>query len=329
MFTQKHIIPLITAGLLTACGGGGGSSSSTNTGTNVHLADAQQAYTGLRSSAIINSDNGLDFVNLVLGTENINDNVNGASTVLGSRPSASTSSNHLLHTQEVLAELVSQQIQQHQYQARGIEVSGDCPVSGTARLVGELGDTTGTGTLQVTYNQCRKENVQTSGIAQIIIEAINLALSVPTQYTLNMNGLNVQLNDTPYSITGTLKTNLDATTLQRNLTLYQHHRNLADGSQALIENNTTMNSLQDYSSINGKVCIGNQGCVEVKTTQQFLFDDKGVALSGEMLLSGANNSQLHVTAQGYDNRVEPPLRQMLLQLDTNGDGNYDQTLPSN
>lgn len=328
-----HIVPVLMASsLLAACGGGGSSSSSTTTGstsnntnTAVTLADASSVYTGNRNLALLTTTNSLEFVNLVFGTENINNNITPPSARPATADAAISVANagNLLASQQVISALAASQIASQRYQAKAIDLRDDCPAGGSASAVGDLDNTTLTGTLQVTYSQCKSENVTTNGTALVVVHGFNLAALQPTAYTVSMKGLGIQVGNVSYTATGTLRTDTNATTGQETLTVNQYQRNLSTGKQQLAENVKMLVETSGSTTITGQFCEGTHGCVTATTISPFRFDADGIPLEGEMILTGAANSKLQVIAQGYDTSVTPAVRKMRVNVDANGDGVYE------
>ena len=333
----NQLLPVLVAGtLLSACGGGTTTSSTTtggttttsltNNGVNTTLADASSVYTGSRILALLNTTNSMDFVNLVLGTENINDNITAPRPANNATPSktsiASAVQASLLQPQRILSALAAQQIAAQHYQARSVNINDTCPGGGTAAVTGEVSDTTFTGTLQVIYSQCKSENVVTNGTAMLVIHAFNVPTLQATSYTVSMKGLGIRVDDVPYTTTGTLRTDLNLATGQSTLLVNQYQRNLSTGKQQLAENVTMLVENSGYTNISGKFCEGVQGCVNATTVKPFLFAADGVPLEGEILLNGAASSKVQVIAQGYDTST-PPQRNLQVNLDTDGDGVYE------
>ncbi len=230
---------------------------------------------------------------------------------------------NLLQPQRILTALAAGQIAEQFYQARPVSLSQACPGGGTATAAGDLSDTDFTGTLQVTYNQCKSENVVTNGTALLVIHSVNLLQQLPTAYTVSMKGLGIQVDSVPYSVTGTLRTDADLNTGQETLNINQYQRNLSTGKQQLAETVKMVVESSGFTNISGKFCEGTHGCVTTSTVKPFLFAADGVPLEGEMLISGAANSKLQVIAQGYDTSTTPAARKLQVNLDANGDGVYE------
>jgi|GEM_PF-6167631 len=331
----SHILPALVAGtLLSACGGGTTTSSTTTSGNastsivtnntaNTVLAEASSVYTGSRSLALLDTLSSMAFVNLVLGTENINDNITAPRPAEASIPTATvTAQANWLQSQRVLSALAVQHIGAQRYQARSVTESDTCPGGGSATVTGDVDDTTLTGTLQVTYNQCKSENVVTNGSAMLVIHSVNIAYLEPTAFTLSMKGLSIRVDDVPYTVTGTLRTDVNMATGQGTLLANQYQRNLSTGKQQLAETVKMLVASDGYTDISGKFCEGVQGCVNVTTVKPLLFATDGVPLEGELALTGAANSKVQVIAQGYDTST-PPQRKLQVNLDSNGDGVYE------
>lgn len=329
---HNNLLPILLAALLmTACGGsssttsGGGTTlASNNTASNnsaaIALADATSAYSGNRNSALLTTSNSLDFVNLVFGTENINSNL----TSPGARPASTHPSGaNLLQVQRVLAALAQQHMTQQRYQARAVDLRDQCPGGGSATAVGTVDDNTLTGTLQVTYSQCKSANVVTNGSALLVLHAVNVLAREVTAYTVSMKGLGVTIDAVPYTVTGTLRTDVDLTSKQETLTINQYQRNLSNGKQQLAENVQMVVQSSGHTRISGKFCDGGLGCVHATTLTPFVFAEAdGVPLQGEMHLHGAANSKLQVIALGYDTAT-PPKRKLNINVDSDGDGAYE------
>ncbi|MEB4593547.1 PKD domain-containing protein [Candidatus Thiothrix sp. Deng01] len=330
----NNILPLFVATtLLTACGGGGSSSSTTggtttnNGGTTTNnnttvLADAGSVYSGSRNTVLLTTANSMEFVNLVFGTENINGNISARpqGDAAGAADAASSS---VLQLQRELSALAADTIATQRYQARGYSLSKACPGGGSVAASGNLSDTDYTGTLQVTYNQCQSENVLTNGSALLVIHAFDIVRQTPSAYTVSMKGLGVRVDNVPYSVTGTLRTDANPEIGQETLTINQYQLNLSTGKQQLAENVKMVAETSGSTTISGKFCDGTDGCVNTATVTPFQFGDDGVPLEGEMLMNGAANSKIQVIADGYDYSVTPPQRKLRVNVDSNGDGMYE------
>lgn len=322
----NQLLPALVAGtLLTACGGGTTTSSTTTGGTNVIISsvdntvvDASSIYTGNSTLALLNTSNSMTFVDLALGTENINNNLSASR----STDTVSQSETSLLRTQQILSALASQQIARQRYQARLIDVSDTCPNGGTASVSGEVSNITFTGTLQMTYNQCKSENITTNGTALLAINAFNAQYQEASSYTISMKGLSILVDDVPYTSTGTLRTDVDMATQQSTLLINQYQRNLSTGKQQFIDNVSMLVDKSGYTTISGKFCEDVQGCITTTTVTPLLFAEDGVPLEGEIVLNGAANSKVQVIAQGYDTST-PPQRNLQVNLDADGNGLYE------
>lgn len=338
-----HLLPALVAGtLLSACGGttttttttGGsnppivthsGANPTTNTNTESHqLADANSIYTGSRALALLDTANSMVFVNLVLGTENINDNITAPPGTVVRSVKPDTLPANALQSQRILSALAAQHITAQGYQARAVKESDTCPDGGTATLTGEVDDTSFTGTLYVTYSQCKSENVVVNGSAMLVVHAFDTAYRTPTAYTVSMKGLGVQVDAAPYTVTGTLRTDVNPTTGESMLVVNQYQLNLGKGNQRqqLAEAVKMRVDSNGYTEITGKFCEGVQGCVTTSTQTPLRFAADGVPLEGELVLSGAANSKVQILAQGYDTST-PPQRKLQVNLDSNGDGVYE------
>jgi len=86
---------------------------------------------------------------------------------------------------------------------------------------------------------------------------------------------------------------------------------LADMSVDVRGDVSTRAAISTYS---GKVCIDDEGCVDINTETPFTVQHTGVVKSGELITTGAANSKMQVVAN---------YGMYQYQVDADGDGNYD------
>ncbi len=280
--------------LLISCGGGGGSSSSNFTFVEVN---ARELYSGQVSQATLTKDNGMEFVEAVLNNYTID---LGGSTNLSGRPTNTNVNNNI--------------------QAREVSETIPCDFGGSIDANGDLNEQTLLGILNLDINQCNNDGISTlTGMISMKINGFDVQSEAITSSVISMNNLMLQFQGETQSVSGTETYDLERpveTTVSNTIRLN------TDGKQSLTENLTLKETFGgaffegNGNEISGKIYLEDHGYVQISTTE-LLEDNLGIPSLGEILVVGANQSKLIITAiSGFNNVFR-------VRLDSEGDGIYE------
>lgn len=320
-------LPFLMAGLLLAGCGGGGATTTTSIANTV-MVDTGSSYTGSRNTALLTLLNNTEFVQLVLGTESLNNHFAARSAPPTSATVASSQEATPFQAERLLIEMTAEHFNSTRYQARAVNEVRNCLNGGTTTLSGNLNEQTLTGTLQITYNQCGDGNTSLNGTAVFVIHSFSTSQDQPIAFTISMNALEARINQTAYRMTGTIRADLNTITGQTILTENLFRQDINTAKQALVENVKIVEEVNGSIAISGKFCEGRHGCVTATTADNLLYSMRGDLLTGRLFLKGAAGSLLQISAlEGSARDGGYSLFQVM--LDGNGDGVYDAYFTSN
>lgn len=307
---------LLSALLIGGCGGG--------SGEDFTLADGFASYTGVSDLAYLDEGNSGAFLSTLYGpgldsptlnfraadvdTGSVND-LNGLQGVL------------LIHIRQ------SGVMQRAQYQQRVVEIdeSDDCEGGGKIDMKGDVDDIAKTAKLRLDYVNCQIDDDVINGKALALL-AVNGSFDQLEEVTLSYHGLESRSLSSGETIvaTGTVKEseNLNSGALSN---ISKLHRQIkGTDQQSFIDLVNEAASINSSVAMSGTVYQGFYGRAQVSTLQRLVYDD-AVPMSGQILMVGAEDSKLRVTALGQQyNEVTDETGVMLqVEVDEDGDGNYE------
>lgn len=163
----------------------------------------------------------------------------------------------------------------------------------------DAGTMLGSKTLVFSDN-CTVNGVSLSGSMTQEVTAYDAQHNRATAITTTYHGLEQVKDSKSVTLTGTLSATQDMVAKTVNLHIYTHLK-AGSGEEALTNMQVAVTgNMEDRSAsstYSGKVCLKDSGCAHLATTTPFKMDYNGYAVSGEMLASGANDTQASVTAQ--------------------------------
>lgn len=275
IYSKKFLALIALSSLLTltACGGGGGSSNG---------GGSTPTYTGSRSTASLTTSNAPTFVSLAESAYDIN-GISGGLL----RNAEQTANENKLPAKTVLLNIVSDQVKQNRYQARTINLSKPCLLSGTLTTTGELNDTSNTGTLSLTFNNCAEAEGTLNGTVSANVTGYSLIYDEITAMTVSINSLSFTSAGQSMTLTGTQQItraipSSASTVISNLLSIY------SDGIQILEEGLTVAQNNNGESTFTGKICHSTQGCVTLTTLQSFTFI-YDYPYTGVLTLNGLNS----------------------------------------
>lgn len=308
---------------LSACGGGGGSGVSE---------PASVTYTANASAAIISATNASDITANVTGSSDVTGSGELPAIIAGvsvaeseaARQPGNGIANVAFRINVILS---STDLPRRQASGAGPMASGVVQVdqteacdSGQMHLVGTLNDA-GTGALTLSYNDCRMGDDTLSGQATLRVDAFDLSLSLPTDSTFSFPRLSLRGPGVNGDVGGSLRSQLTIASNTERLTTNITTIDNVTGRQAKAENLVSVYVYDNIftpssftQTITGRVYHGVHGYVDIATTKVLMFGTlvQPYPDSGEILLTGAGNRSIRVTA------VSATVVKLALDLDGNG-----------
>ena len=195
--------------------------------------------------------------------------------------------------------------------------------SGTLVFVGQIDDVTQYGTLTVTYNQFDDgSGTVINGTQSQIIDASGI--------TVTFTNLSIQDVSGTTTLGGTIKfaqtfASDGVTLVSDTITLDFTAQDTAGNQIKLV--NFSVTSTYDTAgwvlteSVSGRFYDSAQGYLDITTTTPLVYSPAGAlnpSSGGPIIATGANNTKVRITPIDATN--------VLVEADTTGDGNYDQSV---
>ena len=261
---SKHISCLLVAScLLTACGGDNSTPTSDPTPT-----AAEQAYSGKTGDATVNASNAGHFPKAAFATRDYT--------------------------------ISSAAIESWLTQYKGADTI-TCANAGTVTVERNVDTTTMLGSKTLTFaNNCTANAVSLTGKMTIKVTAYDMASSQVTAMDVSYHNLAQHRNGKSVTLNGTLSAAQDLSAKTASFDIDTQMK--ADtGEESLTMMKVTvsgnMSDRSANSTYSGKVCLKDDGCVQLTTATPFQVNYNGYAVAGEMLVKGAGNTQAKVAAQ--------------------------------
>ncbi|MGV6853497.1 MAG: hypothetical protein ACWA5R_15145, partial [bacterium] len=322
MFAKLRVMGVFALiSTLTACGGGGGSGSGSNSssGTTFTPADANAAYTGERNKALLTQQNGMKFVQALLGVDP------SGQIVFRTQKNAQRITNSI-QAQQVIAKLVNQaninsvgHVASHseRRQQRAVSDSGSCAEGGTLSYSGDLNENTLQGVITYRLNNCHSEGVTINGTMQVRINQYDFNYDQPKSADISFDDLTMTYAGQTYTSVGTQAYSHGAypalSTIVSNVT-----ETNPDGDQVYSKDLTYKTEEINYHRYSGKVFLSEEGYVDIGTPSLLYTPSQNIE-SGKLVLSGAAASKIKITPLAVDNYIY----KAKADLDADGDGAYE------
>jgi uncharacterized repeat protein (TIGR01451 family) len=183
-------------------------------------------------------------------------------------------------------------------------------------ISGTLNDN-GTGTVQIQYNACRTGDITVNGSGSLRIDAFDLGLGAPTDFTITFVRLTLS-GSVAGEVSGTLRERLDLAA--RSITTTENLVVRSGATMTKSENLTFVDVLTTtgfVETVNGRVFHSVHGFVDISTTVPLVFATltQDFPNNGMLLLTGANGAAVRVTA------LSPT--QLNLAVDADGNGVFE------
>lgn len=326
--------------LFGACGGGGDNGTNTgsidtgDTGTvadvdNFVAADGNASYSGERRFASLSAANSRQFLHLLFSP-----GLSAPGTVLRRDAPAVgvqlVGADFLRAQETMLKRLKHKALVMHQYHQRAVDTSDpdSCQnAGGNVRLSGHLFEDAGKGKLKLEYVNCESGGYVLNGDAYLLIYAVQGGFNQFSSITLSYNGLNATLlaSGETLEVTGTIDEVADFNTNSTRVTTTLHRQISGSSQQSLTRTIRQLTGGNGAVNMSGDLYDGFYGRARITTVNPLLYNDAGSLLAGYIVLTGAGNSKMAVTALGEQFNPATNHRAIMLQvdIDANGDGVYE------
>jgi len=216
--------------------------------------------------------------------------------------------------------------------AAGALVDGVCD-SGSLRTDGQLnGD--GTGTVEITFDNCLADGVTLSGPATLRVDHFEMAMSMPTDFTVSFKRLTLRGSALSIDATGSLRwvftgsaccgvgVTYEANTITANLVSLNNstgRKTMTENLLLMNEERLTATSTSLTSTVVGRIFDQDFGYVDISTPTPIFFGTVSQSFpdSGQLLLTAAAGSTIRATALNST--------MVQLELDLDGVGGVDNT----
>ena len=310
--------------LVGGCGGGGGD------GDGGAGQDSPLRYSGSTTAAIVTTTNAAKLTADVLGggdTAAALGTVGGVSVAHAARGVGGTggiADIGRLVSRSMRRTPLKSALEDAKAAAIPLDLTEPCD-SGSVRVSGTLADN-GTGTVSASYNSCTVNGDTLNGAATIRIDAFNLALAMPIDFTVTFPRMTFLAAGFAGDVGGTFRSQTSLPTNSETVVLNIVALDRASGrmtmTQDLVIFSQYSNVLSPSSfseSITGRSFDSIDGFVDVATPQPLYF---GTATQefpegGQAVLTGAGAAAIRVTP------VSPT--SLVLGLDLDGNGTAEQT----
>lgn len=149
-------------------------------------------------------------------------------------------------------------------------------------------------------NNCTANGVALTGKMTVQVTAYSQDMNKATAIGLSYHDLTQHRNGKSVTLNGTMTAVQDLSAKTVNLDIDVHMK-AGTGEETLttmqVAVSGNMSDRSASSTYEGKVCLKDDGCVQLTTSTPFQVDYNGYAVAGEMLVSGTGNTQAKVAAQ--------------------------------
>jgi hypothetical protein len=304
---------LLLSAALAACSGGGGGGGGGGGST------APLVYTGNTSAANISGTNAALLVaNVVGGSDASGAFLSAASgSDSGARPFALRLNRALRGTPGLSGS--------NGRQLTSVPVNETDPCdSGTVSLSGDINQNTGTGTLNVTWNNCRTGNDTLNGAGSVRVDAFDFGFRAVTDGTFTFQRVTLTTPSITGTVSGSLRlqvnfANSSETTTANLITLDGSGKMTMTQNFVVIDTfNTLFAPPSSFTErVSGRLFDSTHGFIDITTDQALVFPTitQRFPSSGRLILTGANNR--HVRVITFSSNA------VTLGLDLNGDGSSE------
>jgi hypothetical protein len=198
--------------------------------------------------------------------------------------------------------------------------------SGSIRTTGTVNDANGTGTLTLTFNDCRTGDATLAGQATVRVDAFDFGSSLPTDFTASFGRLTLRGPAISIDAGGSTRAQLNIAGNTETITENLVSLDNLTGRMTKAENLVLVNSYNDiltpstYStSPQGRIFDSELGFVDVAMVTPSVFGTliQLFPQSGQTSLTGSGSSKISFTA------LSATLAK--LELDLDGNGGFENT----
>lgn len=177
----------------------------------------------------------------------------------------------------------------------------NCAAGGKVAISRDIDAATMLGSKTLIFSEnCTVDGVSLNGAMTQEVTAYDMQQGKATAVNIAYHKLEQVKEGKSVKLTGTLSATQDMVAKTVNLHIYTRMK--ADTGEEVLTNmqvavTGNMEDRSASSTYGGKVCLKDEGCAHLSTTTPFKMDYNGYAVSGEMLASGADDTQVRVVAQ--------------------------------
>jgi len=286
----RGLSSLVALLLLVACGGGGGGGGG----------PAPVVYAGNTNAAAITPANASQL------TANLFGNEDAASIILGvSTESSDATQNRgsgamdlALRLNRTFREAVvrvekARSAQQVARAAIPVNETVPCASGGSVHTSGTLNDN-GTGTLSMSFNDCRIGDATLDGPATVRVDVFDLVFFVPTDFTVSFVRLTLRGPGVSVDVGGSLRAQLfpSMETITEDVVSLNNNTGRMTKTENLRFENIQNTPSSFTSTVSGRVFDQVHGYVDIATVTPLAFGTMGQLFpdSGQLVLTGAGSS---------------------------------------
>ena len=308
--------------LLAACGGGGGEGGGGGSTTPV-------VYAGNVNPAVITPANASKLTADVIGSDDtaapiLGISIESSDATLGQRSGVVDLALRLNRSfREAVVRAEKANSARRAAQAVFPVEQTDLCDSGSVRTSGTLSDN-GTGTLTLTFNDCRTGADTVSGPATVRVDVFDFGSLAPTDFTVSFSRLSLRGPGISMDAGGSLRSQLNFGTSTETVTENLVSLNNNTGGMTKTENlvfvyvyNSIFSPSAFTANVSGRVFDQVHGYVDIATNAPLVFGTMGQLFpdSGQLLLTGAGSSHIRATALSTT--------MARLELDLDGNSAYE------
>ena len=308
--------------LLAACGGGGGEGGGGGSTTPV-------VYAGNVNPAVITPANASKLTADVIGSDDtaapiLGISIESSDATLGQRSGVVDLALRLNRSfREAVVRAEKANSARRAAQAVFPVEQTDLCDSGSVRTSGTLSDN-GTGTLALTFNDCRTGADTVSGPATVRVDVFDFDFRAPTDFTVSFSRLSLRGPGISMDAGGSLRSQLNFGTSTETVTENLVSLNNNTGGMTKTENlvfvyayNSIFSPSAFTANVSGRVFDQVHGYVDIATNAPLVFGTMGQLFpdSGQLLLTGAGSSHIRATALSTT--------MARLELDLDGNSAYE------
>jgi uncharacterized repeat protein (TIGR01451 family) len=310
----------VVLALLTACGGGGGGGGGDGASGSGESSESL-TYSGNRNAAALSTTNASALVASVLSDEPLAGGI-FTSSIAPAGPQAGSGALRAARRLARGMRAVPRQRAASSLTAALVDETTPCE-SGSVRAQGDIGSS-GTGSLTISYNQCRQGGMTLNGVATMKIDAYDPVTDRPTDFTMSFGRLAIREAGEDSVVSGSMRQQIDLAAHTVTTTANVVVRDNLTGAMLMTEGLVLLDTYGSFNlfgpfteTISGRIYHSVHGYVEITTEAALFFasDSAEFPDTGRIVLRGSGGRSVRARA------LSAQLAR--LDLDLDGDGAYE------